>query len=55
MLKESLSKCTSISFSLLFIISTFAFAESVKSLYPDCEVCPVVISYDGDEARNILG
>jgi hypothetical protein len=30
-------------------------AESVKPLNPDCVVCPVVISYDGSEAKKILG
>ena len=55
MLRELLSKCILISFSSLFIVTAFAFAEKVKPLNPDCEVCPVAISYDGDEARNLLG
>ncbi len=43
-------------FLMLFIIlSTNAFAEKVKLLNPDCDVCPVVICYDGDEAKSILG
>lgn len=31
------------------------FAERVKPLNPDCDVCPVVICYEGEEARRILG
>lgn len=43
-------------FLMLFIIlSANAFAEKVKPLNPDCDVCPVVICYDGDEAKRILG
>lgn len=55
MFRESLLKSLLISFSSLFIITTSAFAERVKPLNPDCETCPVVISYEGDEARSILG
>ena len=55
MLRESLLKCFIISFSSMFIVTALAFAERVKPLNPDCETCPLVISYDGDEARNLLG
>jgi hypothetical protein len=45
-----------ISFLALFIIFPLnVFAERVKPLNPDCDVCPVVICYDGDEAKGILG
>ena len=30
-------------------------AEVVKPLNPDCDVCPVVISYGKDETKKILG
>lgn len=40
---------------LMFIFPALSFAENVKPLNPECAVCPVVISYEGDEARKILG
>ncbi len=55
MLRELLLKCFLIFFSSMFIVTTFALAERVKPINPGCESCPVAISYDGDEARNILG
>lgn len=32
-----------------------AFAETVKPLNPDCEVCPVVISFGSNETKTMLG
>ena len=55
MFRKSFSKCILISFISIFIVTTHTFAEKVKPLNPDCDSCPVAISYDGDEARNILG
>ena len=55
MFTKSLLKYLFISFFSLFIVTSSAFAERVKPLNPDCETCPVAISYEGDEARNILG
>lgn len=43
---------------LVLLLTVFAeslLAEKVKPLNPDCDVCPVVIGYDGEEARDILG
>lgn len=46
---------------MIFILVTLIFfpeiifAERVKPLNPDCDVCPVVICYEGEEARRILG
>ncbi|MBU0993375.1 MAG: hypothetical protein KJ737_12850 [Proteobacteria bacterium] len=42
---------------LFFLLMTpfVSLAEKVKPLNPDCDVCPVVISYEGDEAKSILG
>ncbi|MBU0993434.1 MAG: hypothetical protein KJ737_13145 [Proteobacteria bacterium] len=42
-------------FFFLLMLPFIGYAEKVKPLNPDCEVCPVVISYEGDEAKNILG
>ncbi len=40
----------------LFSIQPFAvYAERVKPLNPDCAACLVVISYEGSEAKEILG
>lgn len=33
----------------------YAATEKVKPLNPNCDVCPVVISYNHAETRNILG
>ncbi|MDX9786052.1 MAG: hypothetical protein RBT11_04735 [Desulfobacterales bacterium] len=40
---------------LLIIFPESLFAERVKPLNPDCDVCPVVICYEGEEAKRILG
>jgi hypothetical protein len=40
---------------LLIVFPGGILAEKVKPLNPDCDVCPVVISYEGEEARGILG
>lgn len=40
---------------MLIVFAERVLAEKVKPLNPDCDVCPVVISYDGEEARGILG
>jgi hypothetical protein len=32
-----------------------AFAETVKPLNPDCEICPVVIFFDSNETKAMLG
>ncbi len=45
-------------FTCLFLLLScphFAAAEKVKPLNPDCDVCPVVISYDSEESRNLIG
>lgn len=34
---------------------SIVFAERVKPLNPDCKACPTVISYEGIEAKTILG
>ncbi len=52
---QSYCKCLTIILSFIFIIPYSVFAEKVKPLNPDCDVCPVVIAYEGDEAKNILG
>lgn len=44
-----------ICFFLLISCPQFAAAEKVKPLNPDCDVCPVVISYNSDETKNIIG
>ncbi len=40
---------------LIFIQPFAVYAERVKPLNPDCAVCRVVISYEGSEAKEILG
>ena len=40
---------------LVFAVPTVLLAERVKPLNPDCAVCPVVISYEGEEAKKLLG
>jgi hypothetical protein len=42
-------------FVLLFVFPGSVLGEKVKPLNPDCDVCPVVICYDGEEAKGILG
>lgn len=40
---------------LVFAVPAVLLAERVKPLNPDCAVCPVVISYEGEEAKKLLG
>lgn len=45
-------------FCLLCIVlfsPTVLSAEIVKPLNPDCAICPVVISFEGKEAKKLLG
>ncbi|MBI9092072.1 MAG: hypothetical protein JEZ12_22900 [Desulfobacterium sp.] len=40
---------------LLFIQPFAVYAERVKPLNPDCAACLVVISYEGSEAKEVVG
>lgn len=40
---------------LLLVYPAGVFAEKVKPLNPDCDVCPTAICYEGNEARELLG
>lgn len=42
-------------FFAILLLPFQAAAETVKPLNPDCDACPVVVSYGGDEAKEILG
>ncbi len=39
----------------LLLQPSWAYAERVKVLNPKCDVCPVVIAYEGSEAVNLIG
>lgn len=49
-LKETILFCI-----ILFFVMSPVHAETVRPLNPDCEECPVVISYSSEETRTILG
>lgn len=55
MTDKSFGRVTLLVLLLIFVKTVDGFAEKVKPLNPDCEVCPVVISYEGSEAKDILG
>ena len=45
-----------IGFTLAVVLQIMpAYAEAVKPLNPDCDVCPIVISFPGNETKAMLG